>query len=363
MDIQKIDKLMNINEVESSNTRWLSPMSVPFVIMGFPWIEKDRVYRRLPLKPNYEIPNNVDILADCTSGGQIRFTTNSKSIKIWVKLTGLANMNHMPATGQCGFDCYISHNGELYYCSTTTYDHTKIEYQYELYKCDGSILKDVVINFPLYQGVEEVFVGVDNESGIYQSEKFEYDRNIIFYGTSITQGGCASRPGMSYTNILSRKLNASCINLGFSGSGCGEPELAHIISEIQNVGCLVLDYEPNCKSTQLFKTTLPNFIKIFREKHKTTSVLVVSRPPYSQDNLYKEVLNERSERCEFQRNLVNSLRKSGDLNIYFMDLGTALGQSFSECTVDGVHPTDLGFSLMAEKLKSIINDIIYKEII
>lgn len=359
LDIQKIDKFMNITEAQSSNIKWLSPRSEPFVITGFPWIEKDRVYRRLPLKPNYEIPKNVDLLADCTAGGQIRFRTDSKSIQIKVKLTGVANMNHMPATGQCGFDCYISHGSELYYCSTTTYDHSKTEYQCELYKHEKSILKDVVINFPLYQGVEEVLIGINKESNIIGPTKLKYDKNIIFYGTSITQGGCASRPGMSYTNILSRKLSANCINLGFSGSGCGEPELAHIISEIPQIGCLILDYEPNCVSTQLFKTTLPSFIEVFREAHKTTPVIVISRTPSSGENFYEEVLKDRRERCEFQNQLVNNLRENGDLNTYFVDLGGALGQDFYECTVDGDHPTDLGFSLIAEKLEPIISNIIY----
>jgi hypothetical protein len=361
MDVQKIDRFMSVEEVESSEVKWLSPRSAPFIITGFAWIEKDRVFRRMPLKPNYKISDNVDILADCTTGGQIRFKTDSNEIYIKVKLAGLANMNHMPATGQCGFDCYIglNNNNELYYCNTTTYDHFKKEYQCELYKNSESTLKEVLINFPLYQGVEDVLVGVKKESGIYEPEKLKYDKQIVFYGTSITQGGCASRPGMCYTNILSRKLNANCINLGFSGSGCGEPELAHIISEIQNIGCLVLDYEPNCVSTELFKTTLPNFIKIFRETHKTTPILVVSRPPYSHDNFDQEVLAARIERCEFQKNLVDKLRENGDNNSYFMDLGKALGEVFHECTVDGEHPTDLGFSLIAEKMRPVISDIIF----
>lgn len=359
MDIQKIDKFMNITEVDNSGIRWITPKSEPFIITGFPWIDMDGVYRRLPLKPNYKIPENVNILADCTSGGQIKFKTDSKSIHIMAKLKGIANMNHMPATGQCGFDCYIANNGKLHYCSTTIYDHTKINYKCELYNQEENIIKDVIINFPLYQGVEEVFIGLNNISNVYEPTKLKYDKNIIFYGTSITQGGCASRPGMSYTNILSRKLSANCINLGFSGSGCGEPELAHLISEIKNIGCLVLDYEPNCVSTKLFKATLPNFIRIFRETHETTPVLIVSRTPYSIDSFDRKAINERIEGSEFQKNLVNLLKEKGDQNIYFIDLGMALEKEFYECTVDGIHPTDLGFSLIAEKLNPIIKEIIF----
>ena len=90
---------------------WYSPKDGPFHIAGFPWLQQDGVYRRLPVKPEHTLPPAVDELADCTAGGQIRFQTDSSRLSVKVRLTGTADMNHMPATGQCGFDCYIGMPG------------------------------------------------------------------------------------------------------------------------------------------------------------------------------------------------------------------------------------------------------------
>ncbi|MGO4276553.1 SGNH/GDSL hydrolase family protein, partial [Paenibacillus sp. TAF58] len=168
-----------------------------------------------------------------------------------------ANMYHMTATGQCGFDCYIGGPGEQLYYSTTVYDHTLAEYEAVIFKDMAREYRIMTLNFPLYQGVEEVWIGLDQEAQIDPPQPYDSSKKIIVYGTSITQGGCASRPGMAYTNILSRRFNREFLNLGFSGNGKGEPELAQILSDIPDPACLILDYEANCVSTEMLQTTLP----------------------------------------------------------------------------------------------------------
>ncbi len=359
-DVKSVDKNMDFNQGTLSGIKWISPRESPFLITGFPWINKESIYRRLPLNPKYKLTDAVNILADCTAGGQIHFKTDSSKIHIKVFLSGIANMVHMPATGQCGFDLYIGNETNLHYCSTTKYDHRNTEYECLLYDGTTKENKNVLINFPLYQGVNEVYIGIEENCNIFAPPKFVYSKDIVFYGTSITQGGCASRPGMAYTNILSRKLNANCINLGFSGSGCGEPEMAKIISEMNNIGLLVLDYEPNCLSTENYMETLPKFIEIFRKKQKQVPILVISRISYSLDIFYPETLKERVERNNFQKYLVDSLRAKGDSALFFCDGSTLLGEDFHECTVDGIHPTDLGFSRIADKLYRVIKEILDK---
>src|SRR5690606_22957788 len=104
-------------------------------------------------------------------------------------------------------------------------------------------MRMITLNFPLYQGVQEIEIGLSPDAQLIAPTPYIDDRKVIVYGTSITQGGCAARPGMSYTNILSRMINYEFINLGFSGNGQGEPELSHIISQIERPALLVLDYE------------------------------------------------------------------------------------------------------------------------
>lgn len=357
IDVQKLDKNMSISGTKD-DVKWLMPTGSPFKLSGFPWFSQERCYRRLPKNPKYRLSAEVDILANCTAGGQIRFRTNSSTLTVKVKLSGVANMVHMPATGQCGFDCYTGTSEKVYYCSTTKFDHTKTEYEYTFFKIKDGAWRNVTINFPLYQGVYEVLIGIEKTAELETPLRYKSDKKILFYGTSITQGGCASRPGMAYTNIISRSLNMETVNLGFSGNGKGEPELARIIADIEKPACLVLDYEANCVSTELFNKTLPEFIEIYRQAHSAVPILVVSRPSYAMDRYDDAISKIRKERKVLQNSIVKKYREMGDSHIYFCDGETFFGDDFEEYTVDGIHPTDAGFLKIARGLEKPLSDIL-----
>lgn len=347
-------------QIESSKDelQWHSPLERPFQIAGFGWLEAERRYRRLPAKPAWNLPHAVDQLANCTSGGQIRFVTDSASLSLKVKLTGAADMYHMPATGQCGFDCYIGGPGEQVYYGSTKYNHRLTEYESVLFTDLTKENRVVTLNFPLYQGVDEVWIGLDPDAEIAEPPAYESQQKVIVYGTSITQGACASRPGMAYTNILSRRFNLEFLNLGFSGNGKGEPELAHLLAELQHPACLILDYEANCVSTELFQQTLPNFIEIYREKHPLTPILVISRITHAKEHFEQGMRQDRADRKEISRQTVEERREKGDAHIYFCDGSALLGDYPQDCTVDGSHPTDLGFARMADGLTPVLQRIL-----
>jgi len=193
---------------------------------------------------------------------------------------------------------------------------------------------------------------------VLPSPPFALPRPVVVYGTSITQGGCAARPGMAWTNILSRRLNVEFINLGFSGSGRGEPEVAETISEIPNPACFILDFEANSGGIGPLRERFPEFIRILRERHPKVPILVISAVPHAIERLIERVLQERIERREFQRGVVGEFRRRGDKLLYFQDGGELLGEDFEECSVDGVHPTDLGFMRMANGLMPVVTGIL-----
>jgi hypothetical protein len=354
----QLDANMRIQQTGDNDLIWHTPFEQPFHVAGFGWLNEEGRYRRLPAKPSWILPEAVDQLANCTAGGQIRFATDAAFLSVKVKLTGAANMYHMPATGQCGFDCYIGGPGEQAYYSTTVYDHRLTEYESVIFTNMERENRVITLNFPLYQGVEEVWIGLDPEAQIALPPAYDSTKKIIVYGTSITQGGCASRPGMAYTNILSRRINMEFLNLGFSGNSKGEPELAHILAEVPDPACLILDYEANCVSTDLLQKTLPDFISIYREKHPLTPILVISRITHAKEKFNSQMAQDRAERKQIQIRTVEQRRELDDANIYFCDGSKLLGKDAHECTVDGSHPTDLGFLLMAEGLTPVLQRIL-----
>lgn len=362
-DAQQLDPNMRLEEARELGLEWLSPKEEPFRLSGFPWFRQDGVYRRLPVNPQHPLPPAVDELANCTAGGQIGFRTDSRRLAIRVELAGKAGFYHMPATGQCGFDIYLGEPGDRQYYGTARYDHTKLSYEVVLYEFPQAEVRHVTLNFPLYQGVKDVSIGIEPGSTLEAPLAYRNGKKVIVYGTSITQGGCAARPGMAYTNILSRRIPLEFVNLGFSGNGRGEPEVARVLSDIADPAMLVLDYEANAVSVELLKRTLPEFIRIYREAHPDVPILVVSKIQYAKERFDPALLKIRLDMKQVEMETVDLYRGQGDANIHFFD-GTALlgTDNYNECTVDGVHPTDLGFLRMADTLTPVFKELLKGEL-
>ncbi|WP_422350978.1 SGNH/GDSL hydrolase family protein [Flagellimonas sp.] len=335
---------------------WYNPMEEPFQLMGFEWIKKEKVFRRLPVEPEWKIPKAVDDLANQTAGGQLRFQTNSNRIYLEVCLSNSSNMYHMPATGQSGFDVYVEENGVYRYLQTSKFPFDAEKYSMEFMVGKGGEFQDFRINFPLYNGVKDLRVGVEENAVIKEARPLPNNGKIVVYGTSITQGGCVSRPGMVYSNILSRKLDIEFVNLGFSGNGRGEPELAHLINQISSVRLVVLDYEANANQT--IQNTIGPFVDILRSERPTVPILIMSkiRVAYASDG--SEALKKLLWNRDFLRKMVADRKNRGDKNIYFVDGSVVLGADYFECTVDRIHPTDLGSYRIAQALLGVVQKIL-----
>jgi hypothetical protein len=352
INVQELDPNMKPPEPQTESIKWYSPLEAPFRIAGFAWLEQEGLYRRMPQSPSHLLSHGVQSLANCTAGGQVKFRTSSPKLFVKVVLAGIANMYHMPATGQCGFDCYIGEPGEQKYISTTRYDPNQIEFSAPLFEWSnaGSEMRMITLNFPLYQGVKELQIGLTSDAEVAGPAPFADDRKVIVYGTSITQGGCASRPGMCFTNILSRSIPREFINVGFSGNGRGEPEVAHVLAQIERPALLVLDYEGNAGQPEQYQQTLPAFIRIYRERHATVPILVISKIRFAKERFDPVLAQLAEDRKQIARETVAAFADAGDQHIVFFDGSTLLGEDYEECTVDGGHPTDLGFVRMAEGL-------------
>lgn len=351
INIQKHDAAMRTDQPQTPGLTWYSPRKTPFQVAGLAWFAEEGLYRRMPSKPARPLPQSVDSLANCTAGAQVRFRSDSKRVYVRVRLRGPHGMDHMPATGQCGFDSYTGPVGAMRYGATARFKLTSESYESSVFSAPENQMRQFTLNFPLYQGVNELEIGLDEGAKTLAPAAWESNGRVIVYGTSITQGGCAARPGMAFTNILSRRINREFINLGFSGSGKGEPEVAETIAQIERPALYVLDYEANCVSTEKLRETMPEFIRILRAAHPKTPILVVTKIRYARETYDEAALAGRLERFAFQKSLVAKLRRSGDRKVFFQDGSGFLGKDFDECAVDGVHPTDLGFLRIADGME------------
>jgi hypothetical protein len=307
----------------------------------------------MPVCKEGQLPEAVDVLADCCAGGQLRFITNSATIAIDAEFETSHTMDHMTPVGQLGFDCYTGECGNMLYAATSMFDAKSSAYIVPLFADIGREERIFTINFPLYNSpLKKLQIGFEPEATVVPVTCS--DKKIVVYGTSITQGGCASRPGMCYTNILSRMINAEFINLGFSGSGKGEPVVMETIASINDMDLLVIDYEANINND--IYENLPRAINVIRNIQPELPILILSRIGYGQENIRPQSRVSAIKRRDFQRDFVAERKISGDKNIEFFDGRTLLGAGDAgECAVDGCHLTDAGFIKMAEGLCKTLN--------
>lgn len=322
--------------------KWINCLDTPVKINGLLG-----GYRRLPSEIINKVNDGVTGLALHSAGGRVRFATDSSAVYARVKLIGGAMMNHMPLSGMSGVDFYID---RIFRGSVRPDSHVQTEYEGGINR--EKKMSQVTINLPLYNGVSEVYIGVDDDACVDAPEDYCMARPVVFYGSSITQGGCASRPGNAYTSILARWTDADHINLGFSGSALGEPVMAKYIASL-TMSAFVMDYDHNAPSLDHLKETHKPFFQIIREAQPTLPVIFITKPDYDSDPLGNAM----------RRDIINetyvSAQAAGDRAVYFVDGQSLFGtRDRDACTVDTCHPNDLGFMRMAETVYPVLKKIL-----
>lgn len=327
----------------------------PFKVYGFPKLDaNNNVFCRLEIAKLDKFTPAVKGLSWHTSGGAIRFKSNTKDISLRIKLRSGDDMSHMPRSGSSGVDIFKGEKGNRRFIKAAIPGSGVDNYEsvFENINPEGNF-EEWTLYMPLYNGIKAIEIGLDCDSSVECPSEYTFKKPLVFYGSSITQGGCASRPGNNYTHILGRWTDAPIINLGFSGSARGEPEMAEFISEL-DMQVFIMDYDYNAPDPDYLKKTHEKFFNFIRNKQPDLPVILVTKPDFEKD--IEDSVKRRQVILQTYKNAINS----GDRNVYYIDGESLFGTSNRDaCTVDGVHPNDLGFMRMAEnifeKLKEVLN--------
>jgi hypothetical protein len=315
-------------------------------VFGLPGFtqEKGAVLRRLPEQFKESVRPPVWSLAQDPSGGRIRFATDSKIIGITAENPGFSNMHHMASVGENGFDLYVDGR---YVGSAWPDNAGKIAKEWTI--ASQRKMQEVTIYLPLYKPVSIREVRLDHGAELRPARSYAVRKPVVYYGSSITQGGCASNAGGSCQAILERRLNADFVNLGFSGNGMGEPALAQAICEL-DPSVIVLDFWGN-PSAEQYATALPVFVDKLREKFAKVPILVIGPFYFPAEELGGETANAQDSKRRTSREFVAKRRKAGDKQIAFVDGLKMLNKDQSDGLVDGVHCNSLGFYFNANGLE------------
>ncbi|MBQ6287408.1 MAG: SGNH/GDSL hydrolase family protein [Bacteroidales bacterium] len=320
-----------------------------FPIYGKAIENTSATYERLPQSLEGVIRKPVWDLARHSSGISVRFRSNSSYIRLrWIS-SGLNTMNHMTDTGTRGLDLYSQDpvDGHWRFVKSArpardTLNDLKVIGNME------PVMREYIVYLSLYEGVKRLEIGVEEGSVIDQPalDSPKKGSPIVMYGTSILQGGCANRPGMAFTNIISRRLDREVINLGFSGNALLDYEIAELMAQVEDPSLFVLDNVPNC-GHEVIDEREEKFFRILRDAHPTVPIVFIENPNYPHYVFDKAGAADMEARNASMRAVYEKLKKAGEKRIYYIKGDKMLGED-GEATVDGTHFTDLGMMRYTE---------------
>ncbi len=338
-------------QVVNSNYVWYDVKSIG--IEGKGWVDTEDYYQRIPCKAKGVVRDEIWNLGKRSSGLYVRFTTDSDTIAANWKLTetelGTFNMLSM---GVSGLDLYVNDNGKWYEAGVVL-QPLRFPVNEQVLASDQSSgeMRQYTLYLPLYNGIESLKIGIMPGAKLAKAPAWGTDKKpIVFYGSSIVQGGCASRPGMAYTNILQRRLNVPVINLGFSANAWIEPEMAELLSELAP-SVYVLDPVPNC-DPKMLNDRFEKFVAGISDAHPNTPIVTCeSIVTYARDKFVKEnnvILNS----------IYNRLKAKGIKGLYYIKCDEFIGTD-GEAFIDMCHPSDLGFMRMADVLELVLKQALH----
>ena len=345
VDITKIDENFAVKtKVERDDLCYYDTETAPFKIYG---VKKENgKFRRLPEAIAAKVNDGVYALHTNTAGGRVRFVTDSPFVAIHAAIEGVPLTVNMAPPGIAGLDLYAKEEGVEKYIGTFL-PPCDIEGGYESI-VDFADKKEriVTVNFPLYSNLTKLYIGLQEGASLKEAPAYTYEKPVVSYGSSITQGGCAARPGNCYQHFLTRELDCDHWNLGFSGSAKAEDTIIDWIKQL-DMSAFLYDYDYNAPSVEHLQATHEKMFLAVREAQPKLPIIIMSRPKYYLDD-------DDKKRLEIIRTTYENAIAAGDKNVYFLDGPTLMADIKDNGTVDNCHPTDAGFASMARAIAPIL---------
>ena len=358
-EAQHPDRLMlpGENNIQDADIRYYDVLEhTAFDLYGLYNPREEGGYKRLPDALAKAVNPGVAGLYTNTAGGRIRFCTDSAYVAIRLTLPKITRFDHMTLIGTSGSDLYEDHpeTERSYHIGTFRPPVSMTEGYAGICRLGTRKRRYFTINLPLYNNVTRVEIGLQEDAFIEGGMKYKNSLPVVFYGSSITQGACASRPGLCYQNMIARRLNMDYINLGFSGNGRAEDNIVEYMAELP-MSAFVSDYDHNAPTPEYLRDTHCKMYQKIRQKNPDLPYIMLSMCDFifhwDQAILRRDVIFDT----------YRFAREQGDKNVYYIDGESIFKGEWEDCcTMEGTHPNDLGFHFMAEKLGNTLGKLILK---
>lgn len=339
---------------------WLPATSPRFTMQGLPWFRQNKgSFCRFPITARKRLRPEVWQLSLCPASGCIAFRSDTTCLRVRVRNQDTTHMPHMPMSGSNGLSLYAGTGGRLAPWATAVPDMANPFFERSFFTGVARRMRDFRVYLPLYHPLQSLELGVSHGARILPPSPSALNKPVVFYGTSITQGGCANTAGSDFVSTIGRLLNLQVVNLGFSGNGRGDIEVARLMARI-DAAMHVLDYPCNVSPADLEKT-LPPFFAVLRRRWPKVPILLMSPPCFWQANHNHGTMADLDAKRNTMMRFYLEQRRKGDAHVHFADMFDMLPFTADAAYVDGVHPTDEGFQLMARGLAPAIERILLRD--
>ena len=329
----------------------------PIKVFGLMNFYQNGSLMRLPEEMMEKMPQ-LRQFGSRSTGGRLGFRTNTKNL--YVKLISKTCIRDVATTqiASSGLDLYIGDRTKGIYLGSvypTGFRGTNPNESEKTFELNGE-MTDITVYMPKNEILDSIYIGTDDDARIEAPTPYDNEKPVIFYGSSITEGGCAGRVGNTYNGMLSRWLNMDFINFGFSGSAKGEPEMAEFIAGLP-MCIFVMDYDYNAPDVEHLEKTHEPFFRIIREKNPDLPIIMMSNPNY-------RIKREESEaRLAVIRKTYENAKANGDQNVYLISGEHFYAESDPyACTVDKIHPNDCGFYHMAREIRKTLEPVFLSQL-
>ncbi len=312
--------------------------------------ERKRWFDRFPAKAEGKVTQAVWNLSRHSAGMMVRFKTDATTIRAkWKLLSARLGMPHMPPSGVSGLDLYgRDSKGQWRWAAATKPNRQDMEATLLSGIAPG--MREYALYLPLYNGTDSLEIGVP-KGAKFESLAPRKAKPLVFYGTSITHGACASRPGLAYPAILGRRLEMPVINIGFSGNGRMHKEVGDLMVEV-DAACYVIDCLPNLQPAAVTERCVP-LVKQLRKARPNTPIVLVEDRRYANSWLLPAKSEFHDDNQAALRRAYKELKAAGVKKLHYLAGDLLLGDD-TEGTTDGSHPNDLGFFRQANAFEPVL---------
>lgn len=348
----------------TAQTRWINPQTDGAKLHGQLLQDEPRTnyYQRLPDRVKDEVTPAVWNLSLNTAGESLQFYTNSKRIVVRYTLAEGHSFPHMPATGKSGVDLYAyDEHGKEKWCAArySFADTTRFSFETLFYdKPMHSLGYEYHLYLPPYNTVKWMEIGVDS-AAFFRFIEPSVEKPIIAYGTSITQGACASRPAMIWSTIVSREMQTPLVNLGFSGNGLLAQGILDVIKQTP-AKAVILDCMPNLSTRDEKEITdlVINAVREIRSAQPNVPILIVDHLGYPHSTMIDGFQQRTDNSIKAQSSAINQLKAEGVHGVHYLTYDE-IGMP-QDATVEAIHPSDFGMRVYADayikKLREILSE-------